>query len=189
MYVFLAVGITASLWLAQTARPRWPRWLLVGIGLVALLPNFSGSYWRGRPTDPRFFSTTVYRRYLHPGETALVFPYGYTGNSMLWQAQTHMYFKMTGGYAGQEIPPSYQAEPIVNAFLGNTPRRPVGDVPTALRSFISRRRVGVVIDASPGVDAWQLVLAFREGLRPIHVGGVVLFNIPRSWNRGAAAGP
>ncbi len=187
MYVFLVVGVTVALWLAQAQGSRRWRWLVIGVGVVMLLPNFSGSYWRGRPTDPQFFSTAVYRRYLHPGETALVLPYGYTGNSMLWQAQTHMYFNMTGGYVGQEIPPSYRTEPLVPTFLGQTGAGRINDLATALRSFISRRRVEVVIDASPGIDEWKLVLAFREGLHPISAGGVVLFNVPPAWYRRAAA--
>ena len=118
VFVFLVVAVIVTLWLAQPRRRSWPRWMLAATGVALLLPNPATPFWRGRPVNPKFFTTGAYRHYLAPGESVLIFPFGHQGNSMLWQAETQMYFVMPGGYIRPGSPVAFWNEPVVGNFLG-----------------------------------------------------------------------
>jgi hypothetical protein len=178
MYVFLVAAVVVAQWLSEPAHRAWARWLVAVVGVVLLIPNQALPYWRGKPADPPFFTEQTYRNYLKRDETALVIPYGWNGNSMLWQAQTDMYFRMAGGYLSSEVPDDYWRDPVVQALLdpearGITPER--WRLP--LRDFIVRRRVGAVILAGGDSDAWRPVVE-SLGLRPRRAGGVLFYDVP-----------
>jgi hypothetical protein len=65
---------------------------------------------------PEFFRDGMYARYLNRGETALILPYGETGNCMLWRAVSRFYFRMPQGWLGI-VPREFQAWPIVDALV------------------------------------------------------------------------
>jgi hypothetical protein len=178
MYVSLIAAVVVAQWLSEPARRAWARWLLAGLAVLALIPNQSLPYWRGKPADPAFFTTEAYRDHLTRDETTLVIPYGWNGNSMLWQAETNMYFRMAGGYLSSEVPVDYWRDPVVQALLAPpgsqvvTPAR----YRLPLRDFLVRRRVGAVILAGDGSGAWRPVLE-SLGLRPRRVDGVIVYDV------------
>jgi hypothetical protein len=185
LYVFLIAAVVLAQWLSEPARLAWARWLAAGVAVLFLAPNQSLPYSRAKPADPSFFTTNTYQHYLKRDETALVIPYGWNGNSMLWQAQTGMYFRMAGGYLSSDIPADYWRDPLVQALLdpeakGITPER----WGRPLRDFLVRRRVGAVILAGRDSDAWRPVVE-SLGLRPRRVGGVLFYDVP---SRGATSG-
>ena len=100
LYMFLIVAIIAAMWLAQMRPGKWgvAKWALAAAAIAFLVPNIGSGQWRWDVPNPAFFGTHEYRTYIKRGETVLVLPYGYNGMSMLWQAETGMWFRMTGGY-------------------------------------------------------------------------------------------
>jgi hypothetical protein len=189
VFVFLVVALIVALWLAQPSRRSWPRWLLALAGVALLLPNPATSFWRGRPVDPKFFTTAAYRHYLVPGEMALIFPYGNQGDSMLWQAETHMYFVMPEGYIAQETPVPFWNEPVVRNFLGYAQGSLASaDVPAATRSFLVRHRVGAVI-VGPGAGLGWVAVLSQLGLDFRRVDGVLFYRVPGSWIQARATAP
>ncbi len=184
MYVSLIAAVVVALWLAAPGKRRWPRWLLVVAGVVLLLPDVSPPYWHARMDDPRFFTDSTYRRYMFPGERALIFPFGHNGNSMLWQAQTGMYFQMTEGYVGVATPPSYYNEAIDRDMqFGGTSQLPLSQVGPQLKDFIRRRKVDVIIVEASGLTAWSLLVPATLHLRARKVDGVEIYDIPPSWRQ------
>jgi hypothetical protein len=179
MYVFLIAAIVVAQWLSEPARRAWARWLVAGVAVLFLIPNQALPYWRGKPTDPAFFTTRTYRDFLARDETTLVIPYGWNGNSMLWQAETGMYFRMAGGYLSSEVPDGYWRDPLVQVLLEPPGGKPIHPARyrRALRDFLVRRRVGAVILAGGGSEAWAPVLE-SLGLRPQRAGGVVVYDVP-----------
>jgi hypothetical protein len=174
MYTALAMSIGIADWLAEPVRRRWPRWLLVAFGLVLLAPNVPSQYWGTAPENPSFFTTASYRRYLAPGETALLIPYGSSGNSMLWQADTGFAFRMPEGYLGNSAPAAFDSEPVVGALGGN-----LSVDPLQLLSFLRRYHVRDVVLDSGGVLAYANT--FRNlGFRLTPVGGVYVVHVPGS---------
>ena len=100
LYMFLIVAIIAAMWLAQKTKRNWAiaKWVVAAVSIAFLVPNTGSGQWHWDVPNPAFFATREYRTYIKRGETVLVLPWGYNGMSMLWQAETGMWFRMTEGY-------------------------------------------------------------------------------------------
>ncbi len=98
MYAFLVIAVIASVWLATSPDSRLTKNIAAALIVIFSLPNLDAAYWTAKVDTPEFFSSGLYRRYIAPGANVLVTPYFILGNSMLWQAQTEMYFRMAGGW-------------------------------------------------------------------------------------------
>ena len=173
LYMFLIVAVIAAMWLAQPRAGRLgvAKWAVAAIGVAFVAPNLSAGLWHGRPPNPPFFTTMQYRRVLSRDETVLVLPFGPSGMSMLWQAETGMWFRMAGGYLNQYPPPDYVRDPLLSALAGQIKPSPV-----LLRSFLSRRHVGAVIVDPSNPQQWPSALA-GLGLKPVSLGGVWVYRV------------
>ena len=167
-YGFMVVAVIVTMSLAEP-KPRFTN-MLVAYGLAALIPNPSILLWPGRYQQPAFFSTGIYRKILHQGENIVVFPYGVTGPSMMWQAESGMYFSMSGGYIGP-TPEEFQRWPAVNAALFSLP---LADSGRQLRSFAAAHGAEAIV-AADGAG----VLPAALGIKPIKLGGVSVYQLPR----------
>ncbi len=97
IYAFLDLAVIAALWLSDV---HWSRTLKIGLAalaIVSFMPNLSAAFWVSPVNRIPFFASGLYRRYLSKDETVLILPYGLRGESMYWQAQTNMYFRMAQG--------------------------------------------------------------------------------------------
>jgi hypothetical protein len=190
MFVSLVVALIVALWLAEPARRPWAKLLLGVAGIVLLLPNQTLPYWRGEPVDPPFFTTQLYKDHLRPDETVLVIPYGLNGNSMLWQAETDMYFRMPGGYIAPDVPVGYWRDPVARVLLNPDVEGPVTPqrLRLPLRDFIVRRGVGAVIIGDSSPAPWAAVIE-SLGVRPAHVGDVLVYDVPSGWRGSASTKP
>jgi hypothetical protein len=101
---------------------------------------------------------------------------------MLWQAETGMWFRMAGGYLGKLFPADYQQEPVVPTLFGPG----VVGQRAGLANFMKRRRVSAVIVDAANPGQWLGVLD-GIGLRPVRVGGVLLYRVPGAHGRGTTA--
>jgi hypothetical protein len=166
-YGFLIAALIVALSLTPPRR-RFSG-VLAAYGLAALIPNLFLLRWPGHYEQPSFFTAGLYRKVLHRGENIVVFPYGVTGPSMLWQAQAGMYFSMSGGYAGP-IPEEFRRWPAVNAALFGLP---LADASRQLRSFLAAHHVEAVV-AADGAGPLPASL----GIKPITLGGVSVYELP-----------
>jgi len=183
VYISLACAVIASLWLAAATRHRWRRWVLAALAVAFLAPNINARLpgtsvlmYNVRLTTPRFFATSLYRRYLHRDEIVLPLPYASYGYSLLWQARTDMYFRLASAHF-RFAPASYPQE-IANELMEQA--AVTSNAASLLRSFIISERVSAVIADPSQSGPWLGVLA-RLGLRPLSIGGVLLYRIPPTW--------
>jgi hypothetical protein len=147
MLVALCAGLVCSLWLAERGGRSAARWALVLVGVVALLPTFSQRLWTSEVPRSTFFETHRYERYLRPGETALVLPYGPAGWSLLWQAETGMRFRMVGGHLGVRTTLAEALwEPVYRAL--STGALPAAG-PGSVRRFLTTHGVDAIV-VGPG---------------------------------------
>lgn len=155
MYAFLILAIITSLWFAASKLSSATKIALAAAIVLSTLPNLSARYWAHQDDSPAFFTGTLYRRYISPGENVLVLPFGIRGNSMLWQAETGMYFRMVGGWTGL-LPPEFRDWPIVDTFLNATY---LPDRDEQLSAFMSHHQVDTiaVADGDPDAKAWHVL--------------------------------
>ncbi len=173
VYMFLIVAVIAAMWLGQPRTRGWAvaKWAVAAASIAFLLPNTSGGLWLNRQHNPAFFTTHQYRTVLTRGETVLVLPFGQLGNSMLWQAETGMWFRMAGGYISPVYPADYEKDPLFPALFRHA--RPD---PLKLRSFLARRRVGAVIVDPKTPERWPKALA-ALGLERRSLGGIWFYRV------------
>ena len=57
---------------------------------------------------PSLFTTGLYKSCLGRGENVLLLPFGTLGDSMIWQARSHFWFRNAGGYISPFPPRRYQ---------------------------------------------------------------------------------
>ncbi len=100
-FAFLILAVIAAIWIDTTMNPFVAASFVV-LAVACLLPNFRGSYWTRSADSPEFFSRDIYRQYVKPGDVVWALPPGDFGDSMLWQAQSNMYFRMAEGNAGPD---------------------------------------------------------------------------------------
>jgi hypothetical protein len=173
-YVFLIVAVVVALWLAQPGSDlrRAVKWVVAAAGLALLVPNLGEGFWSTRPTNPRFFTTQMYRHYLTRDETVLLLPWGQTGYGMLWQAETGFWFRQAGAYVGALLPVDYVKDPLLAPFHGSTVPPTVDE----LRGFLRYRSVGAVVIQQSMPGYWSRLLT-GIGLHGTAVGGVVVYPV------------
>jgi hypothetical protein len=100
MYVALAAGLTAALWLSG-ARSGWERagrYTLAALACLSLLPNSAMvRHWTPLPLEP-FFEPQNVAASIEKGANVIILPY--VGPGLLWQWQSGMRFTQSGGYVG-----------------------------------------------------------------------------------------
>jgi hypothetical protein len=118
MYVSLISAIVVARYLAATGSTRLRRLAFVGLAGVFLVPNRVEYPWSPWPTD-KFFTRENIVSTIGAGRTVVILPFGYTGNSMVWQLNSGMAFRQTGGYTGF-TPKEEQDSEIVTDFVSGT---------------------------------------------------------------------
>src|SRR5215469_11323419 len=172
LHASLIVAIITSIWFAESRFSCATKAALAAIVVISTMPNLSAAYWTSANDTPAFFSSDLYRRYIAPRENLLILPYGIRGNSMLWQAETGMYFNMVGGYSGPLLP-GYKDWLIVNAFMSPSY---VPDAGAQLKAFMESHGVSTiaVVDSDVSAKAWH-ALASSCCVATTDAGGVTLY--------------
>jgi len=173
MYSFLCLAVAASLWFASNQWGLILNCTVAAILIFLIRPGFATQ--RTRSVDvPAFFTDGIYRDYLHPNENVLVLPFGHRGDSMLWQADTGMYFRMAGGWTGPS-PAEFAGWPIMTAF---TAAIFLPDASAQLGAFMAHHRVdaAVVADDDPDAGFWRALLSGLSSAKE-SAGGVTVFRL------------
>jgi hypothetical protein len=175
MYGVLFLALIVALWLAQPGRRMWEL-VLAGVAVVSFFPTPSGAFWSSHILQPRFFATPVYKKYIRPGDTALMFPYTPRDSwSMYWQAETGFRFKLIGGHTGQVVIPfECPWAGYYESFAGGVP--PGGAA--GFRRFLLAHSVDVIVEAK-GTEPWgkTLVAAALPDVKPVVVGNATVYRL------------
>jgi hypothetical protein len=169
LYATLAASVAAALWLASRAGPAWLRISLPALAVVALVPDLSLGVWHRTPSPPAFFAQHRYEDCVRRGDNLLVVPYGYTGDSLLWQATSGFYFRMAGGDIGPIIPAGFAGTPVIR-LLNDDVR--VGDGGTVLELAKRKGASAIVVDDR---DPWPWKDVLAGIGTPERVGGMLLY--------------
>jgi hypothetical protein len=173
----LLLAVILAMWLAGARTSRRPalRWAVGLVAVAFVVPNFL-SHPHSTWTNPTFFKTTMYQRYLKKGETIMPIAWGGFSESPMWQAEDHMYWNMANGYYIFPPPAGWQNQLTTDLWA---------DIPTAadpaeLKKFLVQRRVSDVVVQRNELRRWSPTLR-QAGLRPsVTVGGVTLYRVRSS---------
>ena len=148
VYATLAAAALVAIWISTTAGRVFPRpYVLPILAVAALVPVFWTTAFVQHPERLAFFTDGLYKECIPRGETLLIFPYGNTGWSMLWQAESRFWFNMTEGDVGTHYPDAYLADPTINVLVRDvqaTPALPMRQLVALAR----RRHVDRVVSAA-----------------------------------------
>ena len=181
LFVALGAALCAALWIswAQGRTNTIWRWL-VGLAAVAcLIPNPSLYGRINAPAQPAFFTTQLYRKYVKPNEIVWTVPFSSTGDEMLWQADTGMYFRLAGGYMG--FPPYYDDPPLVyyQLFPGAPPPTAPGQAAAEIPAFVRSEHIGVVLIQADLAQGWDTELRKLGFKQTATAGGMEVFAVPK----------
>jgi hypothetical protein len=173
VYLFLAAAIIVAIYLSKSVITPFSRTVLAACALVFIVPNLRFAQSHTTRVEGRvFFKSGEYQRYISKGDIVLILPGGANSQTLLWQAQTHFYFRLVTGFY---IPPAeYQRWPVVASFAIN---RTVYDFNEQLEAFLGANQVkAVIVDrSSPG--PWPGILS-GLGMAGISVGGMLFYQVP-----------
>ncbi len=171
IYAFLALAVIVSLLLSD--RDMSEPWRYVGTALIVLflLPNLSSEYWVRPIASPEFFTTTLFKNYLARDEIVVVLP---SQDSMLWQAETEMYYRMAGGYVSGSPPDAFLAWPITNYLRQGEVVPDAGD---QLKAFLANHDVGTILVTDEVWNSWKSLMSV-VGASVQHAGGVYICRVP-----------
>jgi hypothetical protein len=178
-YAFLILAIIFASWLSE---PFAFKRALGAATLVALFPRPASLLPKSTYNTPAFFTDGMYGEYLRPDENVLILPFGRSGPSMAWQAESSMYFRMTGGYIGL-TPRDFLRWPIASTLLYSiqTP-----DQIAQMKAFAAWFQIGAVIVADAAKrPARELPAAF--GITPLKIGGVSLYRLAETGEKPTVA--
>lgn len=171
-YAFLLTGIVVALLFSEPRLSPLMRTVIALLVLLAICPSLDPKQWRTESTGlPTFFSSGEYHRYIQRNENIIALPYGAHRQTMLWQATTQMYFRMTVGYTSVH-PREFSQWPITGAAFAKETEIP--NEPSQLEALMAAHQVeGVIVD-EPNLEHWRPLLSQIDP-SPIRVGGVALF--------------
>jgi hypothetical protein len=181
-YIELLAAIILALWLATPTKRVVVRWACALLAMVCVLPNlvhpskFNSSTW----TNPVFFKTNLYKRYIRPGEIVLPIEWGWQSESTVWQAEDHMYYRIAGVNFNVFLPSSWRTHTGWDLRMDT----PSADDGPGLKRLIIDHRVGALVVERSEARRWRKPV-LGTGLQPTAtVGGVTIYDIPSSWYRG-----
>jgi hypothetical protein len=170
LYATLVSAVVGALWVATSRGSRWLRVALPFLVLATLVPNTGKHHWDEKLQVPSFIAAGDYKHCLEPGENVLVLPYGYAGNSTLWQALAGFRFRMPGGEVGDQIPPAFRTPAVLALGDGAIPPNRGADIRELARS---KGATAILVD--PGDGPWSELVDFAGP--PERVGGLLLYRL------------
>ncbi len=150
VYVFFVASLFIGLWAGKNLTALrgskidltlYLKYLLIVCTLLLIFPNVSGGTAHTDIHIPYFFTSGVYKNYIHRGDNVLFFPYASDGDSMLYQEYTNMYFNLAEGYVSTwTLTPKEFLQNPMTTKLRNIAKKPftshdLNDFKTYLKDF------------------------------------------------------
>jgi hypothetical protein len=183
--VFCALlgAVVSALWLSSTRHYR-ARIVLAAAAIVAVAPNLSWGAWSRRPDVPVLFTTGGYRSCIARNANVIVFPVGPRGDSMIWQADSHFWFRMAGGYITPVVPSSFTHPAGIQHLT--TADRPSEVTAAAVRELARLKAATTVVVDARVAQTWLPIL--RPLGTPQRAGGALVYHLSGTTHSPACAG-
>jgi hypothetical protein len=141
IYLMIPAALMAALWLASSGTAIAFKCAVALAAVLFAMPRLSATFWDSPVDTPAFFLSGEYRDYLRPAEIVLPVPYGWHGNSLMWQAQSDMYFRMAGAWTGPP-PAEFERWPALVALFNG---KYLPDPELQLKAFLAAHQVSAAL--------------------------------------------
>lgn len=173
LYITLVAAVIAALWLAERRERTWLRYAVAGLALICIIPDLAAPGRYEYRDVPPFFAGGAFRQ-LARDQNVVVIPYGYTGDSMLWHAETGMWFPMSGGWLGPVVPTEFSRSFVTYMLYAQAfPAK----YRVCLGPFLLDHRVNAIVIGDSHQHAWQW-LGPLLGSPATLAGGVTVYWVP-----------
>lgn len=172
LYAALAGAVMAALYIAQ-APPGAARHRALRLAAVACLALLPVPHSVSPVPVSGFFSPGRVQAVLGPQPRLLILPFGITGPSSFWQAQSGFAFAQTGGYLGYPPGALQSNMPLMRLYFG----LPSPDLAPALARYCVATGTQYVV-AGPGTPDFALATLTRLGWAARHVDDVTIYTVP-----------
>lgn len=175
LYTSLIISIFIGAWLSNSViglRKLTARYCLAILSIVMILPNPARFKFENIDT-PKLFSKESVDKELGRDANIVVLPYGYFGNSMFWQIQSGMRFKMAGGYVG--FSPNYFSKfRATMYFFGAQTPLTQDDFYQDVSEFCGVNNVSAIVITSRTPDSLMASLAALPWKKDVYVDATIV---------------
>ncbi len=187
VYVFFVASILIGLWVGKNLTglragridlTTYSKYMLIVLTLIFLFPNVRGGTARTDINIPYFFTSGIYKNYIHRGDNVLFIPYAGRGDSMLYQEYTDMYFNLAEGYvAPLELTPKEFLKNPMTTKLQNLSKKPLtsNDL-NDFKKYLNDFKVNEIVFTQSEYDSLEPVLS-GLGISPVNIDGILVVSL------------
>jgi hypothetical protein len=172
VYCALVAAVVVAMWAASSRPALWARILLPAAAIVAIAPNLSWGAWARTPDVPALFHNGAYRDCIPRDANVIAFPFGPRGDSMIWQADSHFWFRLAGGYITPTVPRSFTQPAVQHVTTADHPSEVTA---AAVRTLGRLKGATLVLVSARDADTWRPIL--RPLGKPVERDGVLLYGL------------
>lgn len=184
VYVFFVASILIGLWVGKNLTGLragridltiYSKYMLIVLTLIFLFPNVRGGTAHTDINIPYFFTSGIYKNYIHRGDNVLFLPYAGRGDSMLYQEYTNMYFNLAEGYvAPLELTPKEFLKNPMTTKLQNLSKKPLTSNDfNDFKKYLNDFKVNEIVFPQSEYDSLEPVIS-GLGISPVNIEGILV---------------
>lgn len=184
VYVFFVASILIGLWVGKNltglrAGRRdltiYFKYMLIVLTLIFIFPNVRGGTAHTDINIPYFFTSGIYKNYIHRGDNVLFLPYAGSGDSMLYQEYTNMYFNLAEGYVAPWglTPKEFLKNPMTTKLLYISKNPLTSNDLNDFKKFLNDFKVNEIVFPQSEYYSLEPVIS-GLGIRPVNIEGILV---------------
>ncbi len=187
VYVFFVASILIGLWVGKNLTglragridlTTYSKYMLIVLTLIFLFPNVRGGTAHTDINIPYFFTSGIYKNYIHRGDNVLFIPYAGRGDSMLYQVYTNMYFNLAEGYvAPLDLTPKEFLKNPMTTKLQNISKKPLTSNDfNDFKKYLNDFKVNEIVFPQSEYDSLEPVIS-GLGISPVNIDGILVVSL------------
>ncbi len=178
VYVFFVASLIIGLWAGKKDLNLYFKYIMIVLTLIFIFPNVRGGTAHTDIHMPYFFTSGIYKNYIHRGDNVLFLPYAREGDSMLYQQYTNMYFNLAEGYVApwDLTPKKFLKNPITYKFLIISQKPLTSADFTDFKKYLYDFKINEIVFPQSEYHYLQPVIS-RLDIMPVNIKGIMVYKI------------